>query len=268
MKKLLTVIIVFVLFIVTSLTVDILRQQFYPYEYQDVMESFFGKYHIKKEHTQSEQNAKGDKYSYWRISCSDKKDDYFINNEYGFFSQLHSIYMYEHENELKQKIDCQNIDVSLRNAYDSYSPNTTVDKEIPNDDQMIHEKYNKMYPKQFQVYKHQDITKLFEEKPIPLYFIVICESQEIAQRFIKEIKNVNAIIKIVSHERSEEGVYIDHETMKGNEDSYLFVYQGKYIDNGVEIMGQVAQKDQGYRTISNDTIVYNYNEFIKNHLKF
>ena len=47
MKKLLTVIIVFVLFIVTSLTVDILRQQFYPYEYQDVMESFFGKYHIK-----------------------------------------------------------------------------------------------------------------------------------------------------------------------------------------------------------------------------
>lgn len=52
--------------------------------------------------------------------------------------------MYEHENELKQKIDCQNIDVSLRNAYDSYSPNTTVDKEIPNDDQMIHEKYNKM----------------------------------------------------------------------------------------------------------------------------
>ncbi|MFR6100328.1 MAG: hypothetical protein ACLUIS_09825, partial [Longibaculum sp.] len=63
-------------------------------------------------------------------------------------------------------------------------------------------------------------------------------------------------------------VYIDHETMKGNEDSYLFVYQGKYIDNGVEIMGQVTQKDQGYRTISNDTIVYNYNEFIKNHLKF
>ena len=56
--------------------------------------------------------------------------------------------------------------------------------------------------------------------------------------------------------------------MKGNEDSYLFVYQGKYIDNGVEIMGQVTQKDQGYRTISNDTIVYNYNRFIKNHLKF
>ena len=48
MKKLLTVIIVFVLFIVTSLTVDILRQQFYPYEYQDVMESFFWKISYKK----------------------------------------------------------------------------------------------------------------------------------------------------------------------------------------------------------------------------
>ena len=46
------------------------------------------------------------------------------------------------------------------------------------------------------------------------------------------------------------------------------IYQGKYIDNGVEIMGQVTQKNQGYRTISNDTIVYNYNEFIKNCLKF
>ena len=49
--------------------------------------------------------------------------------------------------------------------------------------------------------------------------------------------------------------------------SYMFVYQGKPIQDAYHIMSQKTQEKQQYKAIENNTILYNYNQYIKEHIK-
>ncbi|MFR7591775.1 MAG: hypothetical protein ACLUVC_10045 [Longibaculum sp.] len=245
------------------------QQQTFPYTYQKTIDNFFGKCQIAKDNGYSnDKSTRFDKVNHWKITPTNVNQDFVINDQLQFFSQLQYIYVNQYEKDLKQKLGNENIYISLRNAYDPFLPDTIIEEGYPNGDQQIYENYDKMYPNQFKISDHQDITQLFEEKSIPLYFIMVCDDKNIAEKFVNEVKNVNAIIKIVPSKTNINSPDIDHAILQSDDDSYMFVYQGKPIQDAYHIMSQKTQEKQQYKAIENNTILYNYNQYIKEHIKF
>ncbi|WP_317317173.1 hypothetical protein [Longibaculum muris] len=262
-KVIVTVVLLVSIIVGSSLVFDSMKKNSFPYKYQDILTSYLGDYTIEKKAKNKADKTERSMSDSWDINYGKQlKDNMLIYDEKSFFTQLQDTYVSHHFLQLSEKINAKDSILYLRNAFMAIPYAYTSDNCEKLDDQ-IAKNYSQYYPQSFCINEGYNIDHLFTEKKSPLFFVFVCNNKETANRFISEIKNVNAIIIITSDVMNEDSLTIEANKIENDSDKYMFVYHGKIIEDGQKIMGlnkDYGDNENGYEQ---GTIIYNFNHFIK-----
>lgn len=262
-KVIVTVVLLVSMIVGSSLVFDSMKKNSFPYKYQDILTSYLGDYTIEKKAKNKTDKTERSMSDSWYMNYGKQlKDNMLIYDEKSFFTQLQDTYVNHHFLQLSEKINAKDSILYLRNAFMAIPYAYTSDNCEKLDDQ-IAKNYSQYYPQSFCINEDYNIDHLFTEKKSPLFFVFVCNNKETANRFISEIKNVNAIIIITSDVMNEDSLTIEANKIENDSDKYMFVYHGKIIEDGQKIMGlnkDYGDNENGYEQ---GTIIYNFNHFIK-----
>lgn len=235
------------------------QENSFLHKYDNVLQSYFGEYECKED--KGTREDKSDRYSgkIWSVrygSTFNERAD--IRGDESLFLQLEQKYIFNNEQKLTQKLNNNNLSIYFKNASHVNNSLITDFKKV---DDKIADNYSKYYPKSFNIYEDYTLDKLFVNNDTPIYLIIICDSQETAKQCIKEIKNLNAVIRISSDYKNIGEKDIEDETIKETKDNYLFVYNGQLVQT------DFISKNEDYNDNENiykqGTLLYNYNQYVK-----
>lgn len=257
MKKRLMIFLGVIVFV--GIVVYAFQENAFTYKYDNVLQSYFGEYECKEDKGTREDKSARYSGKSWNIHYgSDFNNHTDIKDDESLFLQLEQKYIFNNEQKLEQKLNNDNLSVYFKNASNLYNPLKTDFKK--NDDK-IADNYSKYYPESFNIYEDYNLNNLFTNNNIPIYLIIICDNQETANQCIKEIKNLNAIIRISSDFGDISEKDIEDETITETKGNYLFVYNGQLIENDFISNNEDYNDDENI--YKQGTILYNYHQYIK-----